>query len=100
MLEVRALGDGSASLGAVASRLGLTRPDPHSALNDAWLTMQVFLWLNQCPFEPLRFSSVVDPGPANWRSAGAPPHPTRLTPGGFQLGLSSGRIEGASVLGQ
>lgn len=72
MLEVRALGAGSASLGAIAGRLGLTRPDPHSALHDAWLTMQVFLWLNQCPFEPLRFSMVADPDPFNFVPAPAP----------------------------
>jgi hypothetical protein len=67
--------------------LSLSRNSTHSAVDDAWLTMQVFLWLNGCPFEPLRFA-LYDPGPANFRpalpartaSSPKPSHGARLFP--------------------
>jgi DNA polymerase III subunit epsilon len=47
----RALGvGGSASLGAVCERIKLKRASElHGALEDAWLTMHVYLWLHGCP---------------------------------------------------
>lgn len=39
-----------ASLNAVAARVGMARSGQrHGALEDAWLTMNVFLWLHDCP---------------------------------------------------
>jgi DNA polymerase-3 subunit epsilon len=41
---------GSASLNAVCQRINLTRAGHlHGALEDAWLAMQVYLWLHDCP---------------------------------------------------
>ena len=50
----RALGvGGSASLNAVCSRINLARAsNRHGALEDAWLAMQVYLWLHNCPLRP------------------------------------------------
>jgi DNA polymerase-3 subunit epsilon len=41
---------GSASLNAVCKRINLARSGSlHGAIEDAWLAMQVFLWLHSCP---------------------------------------------------
>ncbi len=57
MLTYRARGEGPASLDAIAERLGLQRGAMHSAVEDAWLTMQVYLWMHDCPWR-LDFSRV------------------------------------------
>jgi DNA polymerase-3 subunit epsilon len=71
MLTYRARGEGPASLEAIAARLGLARRSGlHSAVEDAWLTMQIYLWMHDCPWR-LDFSSV-DAEIANFVAAPAP----------------------------
>lgn len=61
------------SLSSVARALGLERQgDSHSALEDAWLAMQVFLYL-KTPVPPQPFTSIPDPGLRNL--APVPPRP-------------------------
>src|SRR5208282_4945182 len=67
MLTYRARGEGPASLDAIAEHLGLQRGAIHSAVEDAWLTMQVYLWMHDCPWR-LDFSRV-DSDIANFVSA-------------------------------
>lgn len=65
---------GSAALAAICGRLGIKRVgETHGALEDAWLAMQVYLWLHECPHYTTPFSSVQDPGPVNFREP--PPRP-------------------------
>jgi DNA polymerase-3 subunit epsilon len=68
-LAYRALGLGGARLDEILAQLELQRRAKHSAVEDAWLTMQVYLWMNGCPWR-LDFLWLDDPGPANFR---APP---------------------------
>jgi DNA polymerase III subunit epsilon len=43
---------GSASLSPICRRIKLARAgDLHDAIEDAWLAMQVYLWLQGCPFD-------------------------------------------------
>ena len=43
---------GSASLSAVCRRIRLARAgDLHGAIEDAWLAMQIYLWLHGCPLQ-------------------------------------------------
>jgi DNA polymerase-3 subunit epsilon len=51
MENYRALGlGGKATLDSVSSRIGLARASArHGAFEDAWLAMNVYLWLNGCP---------------------------------------------------
>ena len=43
---------GSASLSAVCSQLKLARSgETHGAMEDAWLSMQIYLWLHGCPLQ-------------------------------------------------
>jgi len=64
---------GRASLDAIAHRIGLVRAGKrHGAFEDAWLTMMVYLWLNECPYRA-PFNVVPNPGPANMRPV--PPMP-------------------------
>jgi DNA polymerase III epsilon subunit-like protein len=79
MLEWRALGSGGARLDDIVARLQLTRRDKHGALEDAWLTMQAFLWLRGCPWK-LDFAWIADPGPANLRAVAPPPPPAPKPP--------------------
>jgi DNA polymerase III subunit epsilon len=53
MKGYRALGrGGSASLNAVCSHIKLARSGQlHAAIEDAWLAMQIYLWLHGCPFQ-------------------------------------------------
>jgi DNA polymerase III subunit epsilon len=45
------IGSGSAALGNVCAQIGLTRAQSsHGALEDAWMALMVYLWLNGCPF--------------------------------------------------
>ena len=64
MLAYRARGEGSAALDAVTTRLGLPARRGHSAVEDAWRCMQVWLWLRGLPWR-LDFAALGDPGPAN-----------------------------------
>ncbi|WP_156042263.1 exonuclease domain-containing protein [Bradyrhizobium sp. URHD0069] len=64
---------GSCSLDAVCQKIGAARNGKlHGALEDAWLAMRVYLWLNQRNFAgmlPIEFAS----GPSNFKDA--PPLP-------------------------
>jgi DNA polymerase III subunit epsilon len=53
MRGYRALGlGGSASLNAVCRHIKLARSGQlHAAIEDAWLAMQLYLWLHGCPFQ-------------------------------------------------
>jgi DNA polymerase-3 subunit epsilon len=66
------------SLDAVCQRIGAARNgDLHGALEDAWLAMRVYLWLNQRGFSdelPIEFRS----GPSNFKAA--PPLPVGPLP--------------------
>ena len=43
---------GSASLSAVCRHIKLARAgDLHDAIEDAWLAMQIYLWLHGCPLQ-------------------------------------------------
>ena len=74
MQEYRARHAGRASLKAVAARIGMARcGERHGAFEDAWLAMNIYLWLHGRP-GPVPFS-VVPPerrAPHNFR----PPPPT------------------------
>jgi hypothetical protein len=44
---------GSASLSAVCRHIKLARAsDLHDSIEDAWLAMQIYLWLHGCPLQP------------------------------------------------
>jgi DNA polymerase III subunit epsilon len=64
---------GSCSLDAICQKIGASRNgDLHGALEDAWLAMRVYLWLNQRGFSgelPVEFRG----GPSNFKPA--PPLP-------------------------
>ena len=53
MKGYRSLGiGGSASLNAVCSQIKLARSgETHGAMEDAWLSMQIYLWLHDCPHQ-------------------------------------------------
>src|SRR6266576_6473184 len=65
---------GSASLSAVCRQINLARAgDLHDAIEDAWLTMQIYLWLHGCPLRgQLRGS--LPRTPSNVRHAVSGPH--------------------------
>jgi DNA polymerase III subunit epsilon len=61
---------GSASLSAVCRHIKLTRAgDLHDAIEDAWLAMQIYLWLHGCPLQR-RLRGSLPRTPSNLR------HPT------------------------
>ena len=65
---------GSASLSAVARRFGLKRASAHhSAMEDAWLAMAVFMQLRATGIEPPPLAQFGDPRPKNLKEA--PPMP-------------------------
>src|SRR5262249_51359903 len=50
---------GSASLSAICRHIKLTRAgDLHDAIEDAWLAMQIYLWLHGCPLQRRLLSSL------------------------------------------
>jgi DNA polymerase-3 subunit epsilon len=60
---------GSASLSAVCRHLKLARAgDLHDAIEDAWLAMQIYLWLHRCPLQR-RLRSSLPRAPSNLRHA-------------------------------
>jgi DNA polymerase III subunit epsilon len=70
---------GSASLSAVCRRIKLSRAgDLHGAMEDAWLAMQIYLWLHGCPLQG-RLRRSLPPTPFNFRRAEDRPIPCRLT---------------------
>jgi DNA polymerase III subunit epsilon len=75
MEAYRASGQGgAASLSSVCQKLGLGRQrERHDALHDAWLAMQVYLWLLKSPLHKTPFSVVADPEFQNLREV--PPRP-------------------------
>jgi DNA polymerase III subunit epsilon len=59
---------GSASLSAVCRHINLARTgDLHDAIEDAWLAMQIYLWLRGCPLQNGRSS--LPRAPSNLRHA-------------------------------
>ena len=61
---------GSASLSAVCRHIKLARAgDLHDAIEDAWLAMQIYLWLHGCPLQR-RLRRSLPRTPSNFR------HPT------------------------
>jgi DNA polymerase III subunit epsilon len=60
---------GSAALRAVCDRIKLARAgDLHDAIEDAWLAMQIYLWLHGCPLQR-RLRSSLPRTPSNLRHA-------------------------------
>jgi DNA polymerase-3 subunit epsilon len=58
---------GSAALSAVCRRIKLARAgDLHDAIEDAWLAMQIYLWLHGCPLQR-RLRSSLPRTPSNLR---------------------------------
>ena len=70
MKGYRALGrGGSASLSAVCRHIKLARAgDLHDAIEDAWLAMQIYLWLHGCPLQR-RLRGSLPRAPSNLRHA-------------------------------
>jgi DNA polymerase III subunit epsilon len=65
---------GSASLSAVCRRIKLARSgDLHGAIEDAWLTMQIYLWLHRCPLQS-RLRRSLPRTPFNFRGAETGPY--------------------------
>ena len=55
---------GSASLSAVCRHIKLARAgDRHGAIEDAWLAMQIYLWLHGCPLQGRVRGSLPRPRP-------------------------------------
>ena len=58
---------GSASLSAVCRRIKLARAgNLHDAIEDAWLAMQIYLWLHGCPRQG-RLRGLLPRTPSNFR---------------------------------
>ena len=65
---------GSASLSAVCRRIKLARAgDLHGAIEDAWLAMQIYLWLHGCPLQT-RLRGSLPCTPSNFRHAESGPY--------------------------
>jgi DNA polymerase III subunit epsilon len=65
---------GSASLSAVCRRIKLARAgDLHSGIEDAWLAMQIYLWLHGCPLQ-IRLRGSLPRSPSNLRHAESGPY--------------------------
>jgi DNA polymerase III subunit epsilon len=62
---------GSAALSAVCRHIKLARArDLHDAIEDAWLAMQIYLWLHGCPLQR-RLRGSLPRTPSNLRHAGS-----------------------------
>jgi DNA polymerase-3 subunit epsilon len=58
---------GSASLSAICRHIKLARSgDLHGAIEDAWLAMQIYLWLHRCPLQS-RLRRSLPRTPSNFR---------------------------------
>jgi DNA polymerase-3 subunit epsilon len=65
---------GSAALSAVCRHIKLARSgDLHDAIEDAWLAMQIFLWLHGCPLQR-RLRGSLPRSPSNLRHAASGPY--------------------------
>jgi DNA polymerase-3 subunit epsilon len=65
---------GSASLSAVCRQINLARSgDLHDAIEDAWLTMQIYLWLHGCPLQR-RLRGSLPRTPSNLRHVESGPY--------------------------
>jgi DNA polymerase III subunit epsilon len=65
---------GSAALSAVCRHIKLARSgDLHDAIEDAWLAMQIYLWLHGCPLQR-RLRGSLPRSPSNLRHAASGPH--------------------------
>jgi DNA polymerase III subunit epsilon len=65
---------GSASLSAVCRHIKLARAgDLHDAIEDAWLAMQIYLWLHGCPLQG-RWRGLLPRTPSNFRHAEIGPY--------------------------
>jgi DNA polymerase III subunit epsilon len=75
MKGYRALGlGGSASLSAACRRIKLARAgDLHGAIEDAWLAMQIYLWLHGSPLQT-RLRGSLPRSPSNLRHAESGPY--------------------------
>src|SRR5437879_12674457 len=59
---------GSASLSAVCRHIKLARAgDLHDAIEDAWLAMQIYLWLHGCPLQGRLRAAMADQYPLAFR---------------------------------
>jgi DNA polymerase-3 subunit epsilon len=68
---------GSAALSAVCRYINLARSgNLHDAIEDAWLAMQIYLWLHGCPLQR-RCRGSLPRTPFNLRHAGVGPSPNR-----------------------
>jgi hypothetical protein len=57
----------SASLSAICRHIKLARAgDLHNAIEDAWLAMQIYLWLHGCPLQR-RLRDALPRAPSNLR---------------------------------
>jgi DNA polymerase-3 subunit epsilon len=65
---------GSAALSAVCRRIKLARSgDLHDAIEDAWLAMQIYLWLHGCPVQ-CRLRGSLPRTPSNLRHVASGPY--------------------------
>ncbi len=65
---------GSAALSAVCHHIKLARSgDLHDAIEDAWLAMQIYLWLHGCPLQR-RLRGSLPRSPSNLRHAEVGPY--------------------------
>jgi DNA polymerase III subunit epsilon len=65
---------GSAALSAVCRHIKLARSDDlHDAIEDAWLAMQIYLWLHGCPLQR-RLRGSLPRTPSNLRHAESGPY--------------------------
>jgi hypothetical protein len=65
---------GSAALSAVCRHIKLARSgDLHDAIEDAWLAMQIYLWLHGCPLQR-RLRGSLPRSPSNFRHAASGPY--------------------------
>ena len=65
---------GSAALSAVCRHIKLARSGHlHNAIEDAWLAMQIYLWLHGCPLQ-LRLRGSLPRTPSNLRHAASGPY--------------------------
>lgn len=77
MLEHRSRIGGRSGLDAVLANMGLARRGKtHGALEDAWMAMQVYLWLHDLPRAPV--DAFPGMAPSNFRAV--PSSPTASTP--------------------
>jgi DNA polymerase III subunit epsilon len=82
---------GSAALSAVCRHIKLARAgDLHDAIEDAWLAMQIYLWLHGCPLQR-RLRGSLPRSPSNLRhAASGPSGSNRQAPHSSGMSLTRG----------